>query len=184
MADCREEKETAGRIPLIGEFFPEVEVKTTFGPMVLPKDFAGKWFVLFSHPADFTPICTTEFVGFATRAEKFRAEETELIGLSIDQIFSHLKWVEWIEDNMGVKVPFPIIADGAGSLSSKLGDDPSCPGHEHGPVGVRRRSNWQDKAHGLLPARGGPVDRRDTAGGQGPAVLRCPQRLHPGELAQ
>ena len=89
--------------------------------MVLPKDLAGKWFVLFSHPADFTPICTTEFVAFAMRADKFQAEETELIGLSIDQIFSHLKWMEWIEEHMGVRIPFPIIADGTGRLASKLG---------------------------------------------------------------
>jgi peroxiredoxin (alkyl hydroperoxide reductase subunit C) len=121
MVDCRDEKEPVGRIPLIGESFPEVEVKTTFGSMVLPKDYAGKWFVLFSHPADFTPICTSEFVGFAMKAEKFRAEETELIGLSIDQIFSHLKWVEWIEERMGVTIPFPVIADGTGVLASKLG---------------------------------------------------------------
>ncbi len=121
MADIKEEKESVGRIPLIGDSFPDAEVKTTFGPMVLPRDYAGKWFVLFSHPGDFTPVCTTEFVAFAKRADQFQAEETELIGLSIDQVFSHLKWVEWIEDRLGVKVPFPIIADGTGTLASRLG---------------------------------------------------------------
>jgi peroxiredoxin 2/4 len=121
MAECFEEKSPMGKVPLIGDAFPDVEVRTTFGPMVLPRDYAGKWFVLFSHPADFTPICTSEFVGFAMRAERFRAEETELIGLSIDQIFSHLKWIEWIEERLGVKIPFPVIADAAGGLASRLG---------------------------------------------------------------
>jgi len=119
--ECNEEWEPVGRMPLIGESFPEVEVTTTSVAAVLPKDFAGKWFVLFSHPADFKPICTSEFVAFAMRADKFRAEKTELIGLSIDQIFSHLKWMEWIEDHMGVRIPFPIIADGTGKLASRLG---------------------------------------------------------------
>ena len=78
------------RIPLIGESFPEMQVLTTRGKMKLPDAFRGKWFVLFSHPADFTPVCTTEFVGFQVRYEKFREMNTELIGLSIDQVFSHI----------------------------------------------------------------------------------------------
>jgi len=113
--------EMAGRIPLIGETFPEMNVKTTQGMIKLPTDYAGKWFVLFSHPADFTPVCTTEFVAFAKRAEKFESMNAKLIGLSIDQVFSHMKWVEWIGDNLKVEIPFPIIADDVGMVAAKLG---------------------------------------------------------------
>lgn len=108
-------------LPTIGETFPEKEVKTTHGKMTLPEDYAGKWFVLFSHPGDFTPVCTTEFVGFAKRYDKFKELNCELIGLSIDQVFSHIKWTEWIKYNLGVEIPFPIIADDMGNLASDLG---------------------------------------------------------------
>jgi peroxiredoxin (alkyl hydroperoxide reductase subunit C) len=109
------------RIPLLGEKFPEVDVKTTHGTIKLPDHYKGKWFVLFSHPADFTPVCTTEFVEFAKMYPKFKEINTELIGLSIDQVFSHIKWVEWIKENIGVEIPFPIIADDTGELARKLG---------------------------------------------------------------
>jgi len=116
-----EEEIMAGRIPLIGEKFPELSVKTTHGMMNLPSDYKGSWFVLFSHPADFTPVCTTEFVAFAKKAKEFEAANAKLIGLSIDQVFSHMKWVEWIEENLDVKIPFPIIADDIGKVAKKLG---------------------------------------------------------------
>jgi len=109
------------RIPLIGEKFPELEVQTTHGPKKLPQDFSGKWFIFFSHPADFTPVCTTEFVAFQKRYDEFRKLNCELIGLSIDQVFSHIKWVEWIRDNLKVDIKFPIIADDTGNVSKKLG---------------------------------------------------------------
>ncbi|MCD6373256.1 MAG: redoxin domain-containing protein, partial [Thermococcus sp.] len=91
---------------VIGEKFPEVEVKTTHGVIKLPDYFAeqGKWFVLFSHPADFTPVCTTEFYAMQKRAEEFRKLGVEPIGLSIDQVFSHLKWMEWIKENLGEEI--------------------------------------------------------------------------------
>ncbi|MCX8205282.1 MAG: peroxiredoxin [Candidatus Nezhaarchaeota archaeon] len=107
--------------PSIGEKFPEMLVETTHGPVRLPGDYAGKWFVLFSHPADFTPVCTTEFVAFALRHEEFKRLNVELIGLSVDQSYSHIKWVEWIEKTLKVKIPFPIIADPAGQVSQALG---------------------------------------------------------------
>jgi len=110
-----------GRIPLLSEKFPTLEVQTTHGKIKLPDYFAGKWFILFSHPADFTPVCTTEFVAFQKRYEKFKELNTELIGLSIDQVFSHIKWVEWIKENLGVEIKFPIIADDLGKVSSALG---------------------------------------------------------------
>jgi peroxiredoxin (alkyl hydroperoxide reductase subunit C) len=92
------------KMPLLGEGFPDMEVQTTHGRMFLPKDFSGKWFVLFSHPGDFTPVCTTEFVAFQKRIDDFRALKCELIGLSIDQVFSHIKWVQWISETLKVKI--------------------------------------------------------------------------------
>ncbi|MBN2324527.1 MAG: peroxiredoxin [Spirochaetes bacterium] len=109
------------RIPLIGEGFPDMEVQTTHGRMFLPKDFSGKWFVLFSHPADFTPVCTTEFVAFQKRIDDFRTLKCELIGLSIDQVFSHIKWVQWISETLKVKIEFPVIADDMGRIAGTLG---------------------------------------------------------------
>ncbi|HDI83561.1 MAG TPA: peroxiredoxin [candidate division WOR-3 bacterium] len=110
-----------GKMPLLGERFPEIEVVTTHGKMKLPDQFRGKWFILFSHPADFTPVCTTEFVAFQKRYDKFKELNTELIGLSIDQVFSHIKWIQWIKDNLNVEIKFPVIADDTGRVSSILG---------------------------------------------------------------
>ncbi|MCS7102540.1 MAG: peroxiredoxin [Candidatus Korarchaeum sp.] len=110
-----------GKIPLLGEKFPEIEVKTTHGMIKLPDHYKGKWFILFSHPADFTPVCTTEFIAFQRKYDEFRKLNTELIGLSIDQVFSHIKWVEWIEGKIGVKIEFPVIADDIGTVAGKLG---------------------------------------------------------------
>jgi peroxiredoxin 2/4 len=97
-------------MPLLGDDFPELNVNTTHGPMDIPGDMKGNWFVLFSHPADFTPVCTTEFVGFQKRFDKFEELNCKLIGLSVDQVFSHIKWVEWIRDNLDTEIRFPIIA--------------------------------------------------------------------------
>ena len=114
------EQENKISMPLLGDKLPELKVQTTHGILELPKHFEGKWFVLFSHPADFTPVCTTEFIAFQNLQEKFRELNTELIGLSIDQVFSHIKWTEWIKDNMNVEIKFPIIADD-GNVAKKLG---------------------------------------------------------------
>ena len=108
-------------IPNLGEKFPEVEVVTTHGRMKLPDAFKGKWFVLFSHPADFTPVCTTEFVAFQKRYDEFKKLNCELIGLSIDQVFAHIKWVEWIKEKLDVEIQFPIIADDTGRVAEMLG---------------------------------------------------------------
>ena len=108
------------RMPLIGEPLPQLEVKTTRGVKNLPGDYEGKWLVLFSHPADFTPVCTTEFVAFQNRFDEFQSLNTELMGLSIDQIFAHIKWEEWIRENLDVEIKFPIIADD-GTVGRRLG---------------------------------------------------------------
>jgi len=107
--------------PLIGERFPELKVQTTQGVLNIPKNFKGKWFVLFSHPADFTPVCTTEFYSFQKHYDAFKELNTELIGLSIDQVFSHIKWVEWIKENLKEEIKFPVIADDQGLVARQLG---------------------------------------------------------------
>jgi peroxiredoxin 2/4 len=98
------------RLPRLGEPAPLFEAETTMGTIRL-EDFAGSWLILFSHPADFTPVCTTEFIEFANLQEEFRKLKVELLGLSIDSVFSHLAWVRNIEKNFGVKIQFPVIAD-------------------------------------------------------------------------
>jgi len=109
------------RIPLLGEKVPSFEAQTTHGKIRFPEDYRGRWVVLFSHPADFTPVCTTEFVAFQKRYKEFKRLGCELIGLSIDQVFSHIKWVEWIREKLGIEIEFPIIADDQGKIASMLG---------------------------------------------------------------
>ena len=107
----------ATRIPLIGEPAPAFKAHTTQGPISFPEDYKGKWVILFSHPADFTPVCTTEFISFAGIADELRALNCELIGLSIDSVFSHIAWLRTIEERIewkghkNVHVGFPVIAD-------------------------------------------------------------------------
>ncbi len=113
-------KETVQGMPLLGDRFPEMEVPTTHGQISLPQDYNGKWFILFSHPADFTPVCTTEFVAFQKRYQEFEALDCKLIGLSVDQVFSHIKWVDWIEEKLNVKIEFPVIA-ATETIAAKLG---------------------------------------------------------------
>ena len=107
-------------MPLLGDDFPQMTVQTTHGKMNIPDDFKGKWFVLFSHPADFTPVCTTEFVAFQKRYEEFEKMDCQLIGMSVDQVYSHIKWVEWIKDNLDVEIKFPVIAAND-TIANKLG---------------------------------------------------------------
>lgn len=107
-------------MPLLGDAFPELSLQTTDGLLNLPGDLKGKWFVLFSHPADFTPVCTTEFVGFQKRVADFERMNVKLIGMSVDQIFSHIKWNQWIEEKLGVKITFPIAAAND-AVAMKLG---------------------------------------------------------------
>lgn len=90
---------------------PDFEANTTHGPLKLSEWEKDKWVILFSHPADFTPVCTTEFIEFARRYEEFKKRNVALIGNSIDTVYSHIAWVRNIEQNFKVKVPFPVIAD-------------------------------------------------------------------------
>lgn len=101
---------TCPAMPRLNEAAPAFEAPTTDGVKKL-EDYRGKWLVLFSHPADFTPVCTTEFMAFAKRHGEFQALNTELLGLSIDSHYSHVAWIRNIKEKFGVDIPFPIIAD-------------------------------------------------------------------------
>ncbi len=102
--------ETTTSFPQLNARAPEFKAVTTSGPRTLD-DYKGKWLILFSHPADFTPVCTTEFIGFAKHFDKFQSMNCELLGLSIDSLFSHLAWMRNIKEKFGVTIPFPIIED-------------------------------------------------------------------------
>ena len=101
---------TPSTLPRLNEPAPDFKAKTTHGDRSLA-DHKGKWLILFSHPADFTPVCTTEFIGFAKAHETFKSMDCELLGLSIDSLFSHLAWTRNIKEKFGVTIPFPIIED-------------------------------------------------------------------------
>jgi peroxiredoxin (alkyl hydroperoxide reductase subunit C) len=111
--------ETAG-MPRIGERAPDFQALTTHGPLNM-SDLKGQWVVLFSHPGDFTPVCTTEFVALARLAEEFAKRNVKLVGLSVDSIHSHLAWLRNIEEKLGVKIPFPVIADVDMKVANKFG---------------------------------------------------------------
>ena len=108
------------RALLLGDDFPKLTVKTTHGMIDLPDKYKGQWFILFSHPSDFTPVCTTEFVSFQKHYDKFKELDCELIGLSIDQVFAHIKWLDWIKEILGIEIEFPLISD-TGEIAHTLG---------------------------------------------------------------
>jgi peroxiredoxin 2/4 len=112
--------EKAATLPRINEPAPDFEAKSTNGQLKL-SDYQGKWVVLFSHPADFTPVCTTEFVEFARRSGDFRQRDAELIGLSVDSVPAHIAWIRNINQNFGVSVDFPVIADLDTKVAQKYG---------------------------------------------------------------
>jgi len=107
-------------LPVIGEPAPDFEAETTHGPLKL-SSLRGKWVVLFSHPADFTPVCTTEFLAFSAIHEELKALNVQLVGLSVDSVSAHLAWVHAVKEKMGVQIPFPIIADLTMTVSNKYG---------------------------------------------------------------
>jgi len=109
-----------GSMPIIGEPAPDFEALTTNGTIKL-SDLKGKWVVMFSHPADFTPVCTTEFMAFAGVADELKDLNVQLMGLSIDSVHSHLAWIKNVKDKMGVDIPFPIIADLDMAVAKKYG---------------------------------------------------------------
>lgn len=114
------------RMPLIGEPAPAFTAITTQGEINFPADYTGKWVILFSHPADFTPVCTTEFMTFASMADEFKALNTELIGLSVDSLYSHIAWLRKIQElewngKKNIEVKFPLIEDIRMDVANKYG---------------------------------------------------------------
>ena len=107
-------------MPQLNRPAPNFDANTTAGRRTLG-DYAGRWLVLFSHPADFTPVCTTEFMAFAKAHDTFQALNCDLLGLSIDSNFAHVAWVRNIEEKFGVKIPFPIIEDLSMKVASAYG---------------------------------------------------------------
>jgi peroxiredoxin (alkyl hydroperoxide reductase subunit C) len=107
-------------MPILGEPAPDFEAESTQGPIKL-SELKGKWVVMFSHPADFTPVCTTEFIAFAAINDELRAMNVQLLGLSVDSVSAHLAWVHAIKEKMGVKIPFPVIADLNMKVARKYG---------------------------------------------------------------
>ncbi|MBQ2259086.1 MAG: peroxiredoxin [Spirochaetales bacterium] len=118
--------ENTYRMPLIGDVAPAFEAITTQGVIKFPEDYKGKWTILFSHPADFTPVCTTEFMTFASMIDEFKALNTELIGLSVDSLYAHIAWLRKIQELewnglKNINVTFPLVEDIKMEVASKYG---------------------------------------------------------------
>jgi peroxiredoxin (alkyl hydroperoxide reductase subunit C) len=121
-----EEMQTINSMPLIGDKAPSFKAVTTQGEINFPEDYKGKWAILFSHPADFTPVCTTEFMTFASMANEFKALNTELIGLSIDSLYAHIAWLRKIHElewngMKNLEINFPVIEDIKMDVARKYG---------------------------------------------------------------
>jgi len=116
----------ATRMPLIGDPAPAFKAITTQGTIKFPEDYKGKWVILFSHPADFTPVCTTEFMTFASMSDEFKALNTELVGLSVDSLYAHIAWLRKIKEIKwknfeNIEVHFPLIEDIKMDVANKYG---------------------------------------------------------------
>lgn len=114
------------KMPLIGDVAPSFKAVTTQGGIQFPEDYKGNWVVFFSHPSDFTPVCTTEFMTFAAMSDEFEALNTKLLGLSVDSVYSHIAWIRRIEEfeykgMKNIKIKFPLIADLKTEISRKYG---------------------------------------------------------------
>ena len=117
---------TYTRMPLIGDAAPSFTAVTTQGTIHFPEDYKGKWVILFSHPADFTPVCTTEFMTFSSMADEFKALNTELVGLSVDSLYAHIAWLRKIQElewngKKNIEIKFPLIEDIRMEVANKYG---------------------------------------------------------------
>jgi peroxiredoxin 2/4 len=120
------EDQVMNKLPLIGDDAPAFEAVTTQGKIRFPEDYKGKWVILFSHPADFTPVCTTEFMTFASMMDDFKALNTELVGLSVDSLYAHIAWLRKIKElewngKKDIEVTFPLIEDIRMEVATKYG---------------------------------------------------------------
>jgi peroxiredoxin (alkyl hydroperoxide reductase subunit C) len=120
-ANCGDENVTSvTRLLRIGDFAPNFRARTTMGEVNL-EQYRGRWLVFFSHPADFTPVCTSEFVALARAAPRFEQLECALLGLSVDSLYAHLAWIRTIRDSFGIAVPFPVIEDPSMAIGRAYG---------------------------------------------------------------
>jgi len=117
MTDASHKKSGSLRI---GDAAPDFEARSTHGPVKL-SDYRGRWLIFFSHPADFTPVCTTEFAALARQQDRFAAMDCALLGLSVDSLYAHLAWVRAIEDRFGVNISFPIVEDPSMAVGHAFG---------------------------------------------------------------
>ncbi len=121
------ENENIVKMPLIGDPAPSFKAVTTQGNISFPEDYKGKWVILFSHPADFTPVCTTEFMTFAKMNNEFKELNVELIGLSVDSLYAHIAWLRTIKEKISwkgmenIEVTFPLIEDITMEVANKFG---------------------------------------------------------------
>ena len=118
--------ENLNRLPLIGDKAPSFQALTTNGTVNFPDNYKGKWVLFFSHPSDFTPVCTTEFMTLSSMEEEFRQMNVELLGLSVDSLYSHIAWIRKIEElewkgMKNIKINFPVIADLNTKVSTQYG---------------------------------------------------------------
>lgn len=127
MTETTDTTQQAYSMPRIGDTAPEFTAESTQGPVNFPSDYRGRWVILFSHPADFTPVCTSEFMTFAVMADEFRKYNTELVGVSVDGLYSHIAWLRTIREKMefrgwkNVDVKFPLIDDVSMNVSRRYG---------------------------------------------------------------
>lgn len=128
--------ESAPRVLHIGDPAPNFEARTTMGPISL-SDYRGRWLVLFSHPADFTPVCTSEFIALARASDRFEALQCSLLAVSVDSLYAHLAWVRAIRDGFGVTISFPIVEDTAVMIGRAYGMVA-----EHAPDAAAMRSTY------------------------------------------
>ncbi|AFK53324.1 peroxiredoxin [Tistrella mobilis] len=135
--------------PLLHDPAPEFRARTTMGDRAIA-DYRGRWLLLFSHPADFTPVCTSEFIAFARAADRFAALDCDLLALSVDSLFSHVAWIRSIHDQFGVKIPFPIVEDPSMAIARAYGMiAPNAPDASMvraafviDPMGIIRAISW------------------------------------------
>ncbi|MDA8060618.1 MAG: redoxin domain-containing protein [Nitrospiraceae bacterium] len=145
-------------MPQLNALAPAFEARTTHGVKKL-SDYKGKWLVLFSHPSDFTPVCTTEFIAFAQHYPEFQALNCELLGLSIDSYYSHVAWVRNIKEKFGVEIPFPVIDDLSMKVANAYGMiHPGASDTSAVRFYLYHRRQGHPACHGLLPNDQWPFD--------------------------
>lgn len=114
------DQDAGARLPLLNEPAPAFHARTTRGNRTL-EDYRGRWLVFFAHPADFTPVCASEFIAFSKAHDQFQALNCDLLGLSVDSLFAHIAWVSSIRERFGVEVPFPIVEDPSMAIAKAYG---------------------------------------------------------------